>query len=83
MRDARELDEQCPNIRMVVPAHLQLVNSRQREIVRFSNGIANTGRRPWALRPDPPISEATTTVSGCRRSATRARTTSAASSRSR
>jgi len=51
-----------PDIRTVVPAHLQLVNEHQRETLRFSNGIANTGPGPWALRPDPPISAATTAV---------------------
>jgi hypothetical protein len=52
-----------PDIRTVVPAHLQLVNEHQKETLRFSNGIANTGPGPWALRPDPPISDANTTVS--------------------
>ncbi len=52
-----------PDMRTVVPQHLNLVNSQQREILRFSNGIANTGPGPWALRPDPPLSSATTTVS--------------------
>ncbi len=52
-----------PDLRTVVPQHLQLVNAGQQEILRFSNGIANTGAGPWALRPDPPISQATTTVS--------------------
>ena len=51
-----------PDMRTVVPQHLQLVNAGQREILRFSNGIANTGPGPWALRPDPPIAEATSTV---------------------
>jgi hypothetical protein len=41
-----------PDIQTVVPRHLQLVNSQQREILRFSNGIANTGDGPWALRPE-------------------------------
>jgi hypothetical protein len=51
-----------PDMRTVVPQHLNLVNEHQREILRFSNGIANTGPGPWALRPDPPISDATATV---------------------
>jgi hypothetical protein len=51
-----------PDIRTVVPAHLQLVNQHQKEILRFSNGIANTGAGDWALRPDPPPAEAQTTV---------------------
>jgi hypothetical protein len=48
-----------PDLRTVVPTHLQLVNAGQREILRFSNGIANTGAGPWALRPDPFPADAT------------------------
>ena len=44
-----------PDLRTVVPTHLQLVNEHQRETLRFSNGIANTGAGPWALRPEPSI----------------------------
>ncbi len=44
-----------PDLRTVVPQHLQLVNAGQEEILRFSNGIANTGPGPWALRPEPSI----------------------------
>ena len=51
-----------PDMRTVVPQHLNLVNEHQQEALRFSNGIANTGEGPWALRPDPPLSDATTTV---------------------
>ena len=51
-----------PDLRTVVPQHLNLVNEHQREVLRFSNGIANTGGGPWALRPDPPVAEATDTV---------------------
>jgi hypothetical protein len=51
-----------PDLRTVVPAHLNLVNEHQRDILRFANGIANTGAGPWALRPDPPLELATTTV---------------------
>jgi len=47
-----------PDLRTVVPAHLNLVNQQQQEYLRFSNGIANTGGGPWALRPDPPIGTA-------------------------
>jgi hypothetical protein len=49
---------QYPDLRAVVPDHLNLVNQQQREFLRFSNGIANTGPGPWALRPDPPIGTA-------------------------
>ena len=51
-----------PDLRAIVPAHLQLVNEHQQETLRFSNGVANTGAGPWSLRPDPPLSEATTTT---------------------
>jgi hypothetical protein len=51
-----------PDLRTVVPAHFQLVNEHQRETLRFANGIANTGAGPWALRPEPPLEQATTTV---------------------
>lgn len=49
-----------PDLRTVVPVHLQLVNEHQRTILRFSNGIANTGDGPWQLRPEsvPPITNA-------------------------
>ncbi|HEX2427917.1 MAG TPA: lysyl oxidase family protein [Gaiellaceae bacterium] len=47
-----------PDLRTVVPDHLNLVNQQQHEYLRFSNGIANTGPGPWALRPDPPIGTA-------------------------
>ena len=51
-----------PDLRTVVPLHLQLVNAQQREVLRFSNGIANTGPGPLAIRPDPPVADATTTT---------------------
>jgi hypothetical protein len=50
-----------PDLRTVVPSHLNLVNQQQNEYLRFSNGIANTGGGPWALRPDPPIGTASFT----------------------
>ena len=40
-----------PDLRTVVPKHLQLVNQQQREELRFTNGLANTGDGPWAMRP--------------------------------
>jgi Lysyl oxidase len=51
-----------PDLRTVVPAHLQLVNEHQRETLRFANGIANTGAGPWALRPEPPLEQAVDTT---------------------
>jgi hypothetical protein len=50
-----DLSAHYPDMRTVVPTHLQLVNAGQQEILRFSNGIANTGAGPWALRPEPSI----------------------------
>jgi hypothetical protein len=47
-----------PDLRTVVPDHLNFVNQQQKELLRFSNGIANTGPGPWALTPDPPIGTA-------------------------
>ena len=44
-----------PDLRTVVPQHLQIVNSHQRETLRFSNGIANTGEGPWRMRPVFPV----------------------------
>jgi hypothetical protein len=40
-----------PDMRTVIPLHLQLVNRHQKSILRFSNGIANTGDGPLRLRP--------------------------------
>jgi hypothetical protein len=51
-----------PDMRTVVPTHLQLVNEHQLETLRFSNGIANTGPGPWALRPDRPLTDEQTQV---------------------
>jgi hypothetical protein len=51
-----------PDLRTVVPAHLNLVNEHQTDALRFANGIANTGAGPWALRPDPPLELATSTT---------------------
>jgi hypothetical protein len=51
-----------PDLQTVVPRHLQLVNQQQRELLRFANGIANTGAGTWAMRPDPPVADATTTT---------------------
>jgi hypothetical protein len=48
-----------PDMRTVVPQHLNLVNQQQKEYLRFSNGIANTGGGPWVMRPDPPLDQAT------------------------
>ncbi len=41
-----------PDLQTVVPTHLGIQNQQQRTILRFSNGIANTGEGPWRMRPD-------------------------------
>ena len=46
-----------PDLRTVVPLHLQIVNSHQREILRFSNGIANTGAGNLQMRPLFPVTD--------------------------
>jgi len=47
-----DLTPYYPDLRTVVPQHLNFVNQQQKELLRFSNGIANTGAGPWALRPE-------------------------------
>jgi Lysyl oxidase len=44
-----------PDLQTVVPRHLSVQNTQQREYLRFANGIANTGAGPLQLRPDPPV----------------------------
>lgn len=51
-----------PDLRTVVPTHLNLVNEHQRDLLRFSNGIANTGGGPWALRPENELGSTPTTT---------------------
>ena len=46
----------------VVPDHLNLVNQQQNEYLRFSNGIANTGPGPWAMRPENELGSTPTTT---------------------
>lgn len=43
-----------PDLRTVIPKHLSIMNEHQREILRFTNGIANTGDGPLRLRPEFP-----------------------------
>lgn len=55
---ARAADVQYyPDLRTVVPQHVQLANQQKRELLRFSNGIANTGGGPWQMRPVFPASD--------------------------
>jgi len=44
-----------PDMMSVVPQHLNLVNRQGREILRFSNGVANMGEGPWRMRPEIPL----------------------------
>ena len=69
-----------PDLRTVVPAHLNLVNQQQNEYLRFSNGIANTGGGPWAMRPENSARNHSDDDARSRRSARRTRSTSAAGS---
>jgi len=50
-----------PNMQTVVPKHLQIQNDHQREYLRFSNGIANTGSGNWQMIPifpdDPSLTQ--------------------------
>lgn len=41
-----------PNLQAIVPHHLQIQNTQQREYLRLDNGIANVGAGPWHLRPE-------------------------------
>jgi hypothetical protein len=40
-----------PDLQTVVPTHVQVVHQQGKDILRFSNGIANTGDGDWALKP--------------------------------
>lgn len=44
-------DALLPDLWTVVPKHLQLHNKQKREILRFTNGIANLGPGLWFLEP--------------------------------
>lgn len=46
-----------PDLQTVVPQHLQVVRAHQRDLLRFSNGIANTGAGPLQFKPEFPIGE--------------------------
>ena len=43
-----------PDLRTVVPQHLQIVNAHDREVLRLTNGIANTGIGVWQMIPVNP-----------------------------
>lgn len=44
-----------PDLQTVVPHQIQLVNSQQREILRFSNGVANTGEGTLRMYSRAPL----------------------------
>jgi hypothetical protein len=44
-----------PDLQTVVPTHLQIQNKQQREYLRFSNGVANTGQGDLRLKPRFPL----------------------------
>jgi hypothetical protein len=48
-----------PDLQTVVPQHLQLVNNHQKEVLRFSNGVANTGEGVWQMVPVIPADKNT------------------------
>jgi len=54
--------ERLPDLQTVVPQHVQIVNDHQREIIRFSNAIANTGDGPLQFHPEIPDATATEQV---------------------
>ena len=43
-----------PDLQTVVPQHLQIANAQQREVLRLTNGIANTGEGVWQMVPVVP-----------------------------
>ena len=43
-----------PDQQTVVPQHLQIVNVNHKELLRLSNGIANTGSGVWQMIPAKP-----------------------------
>jgi Lysyl oxidase len=59
---ASSFEHLYPDLQTVVPLHLNLVNAQQREYLRFSNGIANTGPGPWALRAEHDLLSPTQTT---------------------
>ena len=48
-----------PDLQTVVPQHLQVVRSHQRDWLRFSNGIANTGLGALQFKPEFPLGDNT------------------------
>lgn len=61
---ALDADVLLPDLMTVVPKHLQIQNSQQNEMLRFSNGIANVGLGPWWLEPEFPAADASVSCQG-------------------
>jgi hypothetical protein len=57
-----DLSAYYPDLQTVVPTHLNLVKEHQRDLLRFSNGIANSGPGPWGLRPEHELGQNPTTT---------------------
>jgi hypothetical protein len=56
---ALQAEVALPDLQTVVPQQVQLVNEHQRDIIRFSNAIANTGEGSLQFHPEfPGASEA-------------------------
>lgn len=49
--------EILPDIRGTAPTHLQIQNEKQREMLRFTNAIANTGPGHWQVRRGDKITD--------------------------
>lgn len=54
--DPGEIDPDAvlPELRAIVPDHLQVVHKQQSDELRFTNGIANLGPGHWQMIPDFP-----------------------------
>ncbi len=48
-----------PDLQTVIPQHLQVVNEHQHDLLRFSNGIANTGVGALQFKPEFPLGDNT------------------------
>jgi hypothetical protein len=46
-----------PDLQTVVPQHLQVVRAHQRDLLRFSNGVANTGAGALQFKPAFPLDD--------------------------
>jgi hypothetical protein len=57
IRDGRLQAGWLPDIRATALTHLQIQNAQQREMLRFSNAIANTGDGSWQVRRGTLISD--------------------------